>query len=197
MRKLKEFEKAYREALKNIAAFCDDLELGELTRWMLETDANPYAYLPEGWAGALETAEGFSSLLNHIHHAVYDDGDITFVTVNGEPRIVFAHQADSDFREAVLSQQEKDLEKRPIFGKLRPQEIEVLNDLKPSEFGKLYDAYQEKDLRRCFSIDAGRLGIDFATGVYNRYTCFSQNWEQECAEEIKKWANFYNKKRSK
>ena len=197
MRKLKEFEKAYREALKNIAAFCDDLELGELTRWMLETDANPYAYLPEGWAGALETAEGFSNLLNHIHHAVYDDGDITFVTVNGEPRIVFAHQADSDFREAVLSQQEKDLEKRPIFGKLRLQEIEVLNDLKPSEFGKLYDAYQEKDLRRSFSIDAGRLGIDFATGVYNRYACFSQNWVQECAEEIKKWANFYNKKRSK
>ena len=144
MRKLKEFEKAYREALKNIAAFCDDLELGELTRWMLETDANPYAYLPEGWASALETAEGFSSLLNHIHHAVYDDGDITFVTVNGEPRIVFAHQADSDFREAVLSQQEKDLEKRPIFGKLRPQEIEVLNDLKPSEFGKLYDATRRR-----------------------------------------------------
>ena len=30
MRKLKEFEKAYREALKNIAAFCDDLESGDL-----------------------------------------------------------------------------------------------------------------------------------------------------------------------
>ena len=192
MNKFKTFKKVYEEAVESIHRFIDDpSDMNELAAWLMTTDASPYSYLQEGYASMMSTAEGCDGLLATIHHAVYDDGDITFVKVDDAPRIVFAHKHDDDFRKLVLSVQEQEIEKRLIFGKTRQYEIEVLS-IKPNDFPKIYNAYQLKELQRCFSCDAGRNGIDFAVEHYKKYACFSEDWVKICADEITKWATFYN-----
>jgi hypothetical protein len=190
MSRFEKFEEAYNKAIESINRFLEpgryEPQMNELVHWMLETDANPYAYLPEEWAGSVETAEGFASLLHYIHRVLYDDGDITFVTVNDEPRIVFAHQHDEDFRDRVLTDTEKDTQRR----RGGEYKIQVL-DIDPNEFGPLYDEFQTKDLMRCFSADAGRNGVDFAVKHYKTYKAFSESWVQQCSKEIAEWSKFY------
>lgn len=193
MNKFDKFQENYDAAIKTIHSFLEGPEsMKELVKWMMETDANPYSYLPESWAGSVDSAEGFAGLLYYIHHAVEDDGDICFVKVRGEPRIVFANPYDKVFRDKVLTKQEKVIEKRPVFGEIREIEIEVL-DITPNEFGKIYNEYQVKDLKRCFSIDAARNGVEFAKQHYSDYNCWNDSWEEDCQEEIEKWKNFYGK----
>lgn len=187
MQKFEQFQKAYDQAVATIHKFLEpgqyEPQMNGLVKWMLETDANPYSFLPYGWADALESAQGFASLLHHIHHAVYDDGDIDFVKVNGEPRIVFAWQHDDKFRDYVLTNQEKEIEKRPIFGQVRPYEIEVL-DIKPNEFGPIYDAWQAEDIKRCFIMDASGHGVEWAAEHYRKYRCWNEEWMTECEDAI-------------
>ena len=139
MKQLEKFDKTHAEAMETIKQYLEPYEqepkMHLLVRWMLETDANPYGYLQEAWATSTYSSTGFASLLSVISHAVLDDGDITFVAVNGEPRIVFAHKYDDWFENAVLSTSEKALRSSGI-----DVMIEVL-DIEPNEFGALYDEY--------------------------------------------------------
>jgi hypothetical protein len=192
MTKFEIYKKVYEDAVKSIQRFIDDpSDMNEFAAWLMDTDANPYSYLEQGYADLMSTAEGCAGLLETIHHAVYDDGDITFVTVDDQPRIVFAHRFDEGFRDVVLCRQEKEIEKRLIFGKTKSYKIEVL-DIKPNDFPKIYNAYQLSELKRCFSYDAGRNGIDFAVEHYRKYACFSEDWVEICADEIAKWSKFYH-----
>ena len=176
------FQKNYDEAVETIKRFLEpyqyEPQMNGLVKWMMETDANPYAYLPHAWAGSTGSAEGFASLLHYIHHAVYDDGDITFVTVNGEPRIVFVWRHEENFRNYVLSEQEKDLEKRWSSEYV----IEVL-DIKPDEFGPLYDAYHAEQIKHWFMSDAERHNVDYALKHYQKYKLFDPAWVAEFEKE--------------
>jgi len=193
MNKFKAFKKVYEEAVESIKRFIDDpSDMNELAAWLMTTDANPYSYLQECYADRMSTAEGCDGLLAIIHHAVYDDGNITFVKVDNQPRIVFAHKHDDNFRKLVLYVQEQEIEKRLIFGKTRQYELEIL-DIKPNDFPKIYNDYQLKELQKCFSCSAGRNGIDFAVENYKKYACFSEDWVEICADEIAKWTIFYNR----
>lgn len=176
------FQKNYDDAIKSIKKFLEPTEydpsMHELVKWMMETDANPYSYLPHGWAGSLESAQSFASLLNMIHHALYDDGDITFVTVNDEPRIVFVWRHDDNFKNYVLSDTEKDIVKR--YGE-DSYDIKVL-DIKPSEFGPLYDIYHKNWLKECFISDARR-GVNWAAEHYRQYKLWDESWIEEADKE--------------
>lgn len=172
--KFEQFEKVHREALQHIEILCKNDEIGELVNWMLETDANPYAYLPEGWAGSTGSATGFADLVGHIHYCYVDDGDITFVTVNGEPRIVFADKWDDNFRNYVLSNQEG----RMVIDFDSEFDIKVL-DISPNEFGALHDAFQAKWVKKCFMSDARRQGVAAAVKHYREYKCFNDSWIEE------------------
>lgn len=105
----------------------------KLALWMLETEHNPYGYLDQGYAKYTSTAEGFEILLSMLHHALYDDGDVTFVTVNKEPKIIFWDKWDDNLKSHVLTDMQKDLESKGYN-----YEVKVL-DIKPNEFGALYD----------------------------------------------------------
>lgn len=179
------FQTVHDDALDTIEQFLnnttDSPPMNELVRWMLETDANPYGYLPHGWAGSVSTATGFQSLLHNLHHALYDDGDVTFVTVDDQPRIVFAHQYDDGFRERVLSKQEQDLEKERFDN--TPYDIKILN-IKPNEFGPLHDAYQAAWLKQCFLHDS-RCDIEHATEHYRKYQQWSESWVEEARKLYK------------
>lgn len=183
MNKFEVFQKSYDDAIaainRHLSTPSDlyDYSMVPLVQWMMETDANPYAYLPHGWAGSTTNAEMFASLLHYIHHALYDDGDITFVTVNDEPRIVFAWKHEDNFRNYVLSDTEKDVEKRSGGAQY---EIKVL-DITPGEFGPLYDQYQRNWLKECFLGDASR-DIEWAANNYRKYKCWNDQWIAEAIE---------------
>lgn len=180
--KFEAFQKNYDEAVETIKRFLEpskyEPQMNGLVKWMMETDANPYSYLPHGWAGATGSAEGFAGLLHTIHHALYDDGDITFVTVNEEPRIVFVWRHEDNFRNYVLSEQEKDLEKRWSS----EYRIEVL-DIKPDEFGPLYDAYYVKEIKHWFMDDAEVHGVEYVVKHYQKYKLFDPAWIVEFEKE--------------
>lgn len=177
------FKRNYDEAVEHIESCIhapvgdDEYEFGVLARWMLTTDVNPYCYLPENWAGATESAEQFSMLLKYLHHALFDDGDVEFVTVNGEPRIVFTHRFDDNFEDAVLSEAEKTLAKR--LGK--PATIEIL-DKSPLLFTVRYDEYHVDWLRNCFMRDAER-GVEWAAGIYRKYKQWDEAWVEDAMKE--------------
>lgn len=170
MKKFETFKKNYDEAVETINTFLEGPEsMTELTKWLMTTDANPYSYLNDAWAGMTQSAEGMASLLYCIHHAVVDDGDITFVKVNDEPRIVFAHKFDDNFRDVVLSRQEKEFKKI---------EIEVL-DIQPNDFGKVYDEYQKTRVKVWFLYDARCRGVELARQYYENYNCWDESWINE------------------
>lgn len=89
---------AWRErfegALERIEQYRNDEtpDMRLITRWLMETEANPYGFIERGYARFFENAEGFAGLLQIIHHALVDDGEICFVAVSGRPMIVFAHR---------------------------------------------------------------------------------------------------------
>lgn len=187
--KLAYFQKVHDEAVESINRFLQpyihEPQIDGLVLWMMETDANPYAYLPENWANLTGDAEGFAGLLHCIHHAVYDDGDITFVSVNGEPRIVFYHKSDEGFQEVVLSKQEQQIEKdREKYGISIRYQIEILN-IKPNEFGPLYDSFQAKNIKRCFITDAiGNGNTEAIAKHYRKYQCWNEEWVAEAETKI-------------
>lgn len=184
---LVKFEQEYNKAIQSICSYLEPTDceppMHELVRWMLDTDINPYSYLQKNMASYAQTAEGFKTLLGLIYHALYDDGDIEFVSVDGEPRIVFANRWDDNFRDIVLSQQEKNMEKRPVFGEIKPIEILAL-DIEPKDFGVLCDKYHEQGIKKCFIIDAARFGVEYAKDCYSGYKCWNDNWIKDCESEI-------------
>lgn len=182
MKKFEIFKKNYDEAIETINGFLEGPEsMTELTKWLMTTDANPYSYLDHTWAGMSQTAEGMASLLNYIHHAVVDDGDITFVEVNGEPRIVFAHPSDDYFRDVVLTSQEKQFEESRILRGMDRIDIHVL-DIKPNDFGKVYDEYHKEQVKWWFMRDAKYHSVEFAKEHYKEYNCWDEAWVEEFLE---------------
>jgi hypothetical protein len=94
MDKFEIWKNSYEHAVGKIEAYrSDDHEdMRLITEWLLTTKSNPYDYLMRWDARSFESAEQFSGLLHSISHALIDDGEITFVAVNGRPMIVFANR---------------------------------------------------------------------------------------------------------
>lgn len=141
MNRLEKFKESYDDAISSINRFIegdDSQGLAVLTKWMLETECNPYGYLPHDWAGALSYAEGFAGLLHSINHALYDDGEMCFVSVNGTPRIVFEDKYEPDFATRVLSPGEREMQQRGTA-----YNIQVL-DMSPRDFGAAHELAEAK-----------------------------------------------------
>lgn len=152
-----------------------DYEVSVLVKWMLTTEANPYSYLPEGHQSSFYSAQDFYGLISIIRHALYDDGDITFVKVNGEPRITFIWQHEDNFEDLILSEQDKRLKEMSMVG----YEVEIL-DISPAEFPDVYEEYLLNSIKKSFLWDAKRRGLDFAIHHYSKqYRCYDPAWENE------------------
>lgn len=187
------FKPSFDSAVAYIEKMCKDKDIGVFVDWLINTNANPYGFLSEKWAGWLTCAEGFESLVHHIHHAAVDDGDMELITVNGGPRIVFAHRYDSHFRNVALSSTEHQIEEQnkkyaeKHNKKFKPYEIKFL-EREINDFGKLYDEYRKKDLKRCFMWDAELHGLDFALNHYAKDfpNIFEESWIDEFNRKGKK-----------
>ncbi|NTF23516.1 hypothetical protein G6L37_34665 [Agrobacterium rubi] len=98
---VKQWRESFEDALAKIEGYRNDENesVRLLTRWLMETEANPYGYQMRGYAMLLQSAEGFAGLLQTIHHALVDDGELTFVVVSGRPMMVFAARDEIGFVE--------------------------------------------------------------------------------------------------
>lgn len=174
--------KEYVEEAKRILAL--DSETGHLCRWIFNTKDNPYSFMGEN-ASMIDTPNGFVGLCNTIHHALVDDGDITFFVLDGEPQFAFIDRHEPDFVDKVTPSFIKDMHVRleQLMGKTYIPKLIVLQDA--FEFTKLRDEYRKKDIKRCFLGDAKRFGVQFAVEHYNveRYSdVFNPMWIVECEE---------------
>ena len=183
MKRFEEFKRAYDDAIATINFYLEpgshEPQMNSLVKWMLETDANPYSFLPEQWGGALGTAEGFAGLLKFIDHALYDDGDITFVSIDGQPQIVFDHRFEDGFRERVLGEQRAQMEKK--YG--IEYAVNVL-DITPDEFVELYEAWHTDWVKSCFMRDAKRANVEWTAEHYRKYQCWDESWVDEAKRSI-------------
>lgn len=184
MSKFQEFQNSYDKAVKTIHEFLQpNHSMQKLVHWMMETDANPYGYLPEKYAGMTCSAEGFAGLLRIMHHDLYDDGDVTIVKVNDEPRITFVWKREENFRDLILSETEKQQEKIYSRHKKDKQlyQVEIL-DINPIDFGDYYDEWYRGQIKRWFLIST-EFGVEHAVEHYSKYKFFDHAWINEVEKE--------------
>ena len=180
------FDRQYSAAIAAIQSYLrdenDDVRL--LVNWLMTTNINPYGFLPEGWAGAFDDAVGFASLCNTISHALVDDGEINFVTVNGEPRISFAQRDSDRFEDAVLTTQERDLRNKGfgVRGRKMTYKIAFLDGV--AAFIEASARHEVDSLRKCFLSDARR-NLDSALEHYGKNPLFRTEWVDEAAANEK------------
>ena len=180
MDKFAKFQKAYENSLEAIHSYLNDdyEDMRLIAKWLLETQHNPYGFLPDSYAGSLDTAEGFSSLLGTIHHALVDDGDISFPVVNGEPRIRFVHRHERGVETYVLTDQELEWATEENSRFMRSEyEIEWLKNV--GEFIAAKDQYEVEQLKRYFLHEADPHNIDRVLEYYKDKPGFDMNWVNE------------------
>lgn len=114
MTKVEIWRERFEAALEKIERYRDDehADMRLITRWLMETKANPYGYLHRSDARSLDSAVDFAGLLHTIHHALVDDGEITFVAVSGRPMMVFAERDEIGHVELRLTAEREADERR-------------------------------------------------------------------------------------
>lgn len=180
MLRLKTIEENHQNALKEIQEFLNDEcpEMRAITKLLLETDVNPYGFLPNEWANGFNTSSGFASLLHMIHHALVDDGEISFPVVNGEPRIRFVSPWEDNYEQYALNETEKH------FKRERGNTYTVEQCSGVFDFIEKFEKYNSNEVKRWFITESVRFGIDFAVEHYSVYASFDPDWEFD--EEILK-----------
>ena len=58
-----------------------DQEFVSLAKFILESECNPWGFMPDGWENVNSDAQGMKSFLHNLHHALVDDGDVCFIDV--------------------------------------------------------------------------------------------------------------------
>lgn len=190
------FNSAHENAIFNIKKYLNkepheyDYEMSHIVNFMLNSDHNPYLYLQGGFEHLVQTSTGFSSLINEIKHALYDDGDIEFVTVFDQPRIIFADKNSLNFYNRILKiSEEKQLRRQ---GKDIKDVVRILpKDAK--NFAILCQQVHESNLKRCYVNDAARHSVKFANEHYSSYSCWSDEWENELSEKIREREKLFNR----
>ena len=179
------FDKSHEEAKAEISNYLNsekdyDKETVHLLTWLLNTKHNPYSiFVDETWAGSLDTSSGFAGLCSMIHHALVDDGAISFVVIkNNDPKIAFVWKNEDNIQKYVCNEHELK----------RGGDIKDIKFLKDAyEFTKAHDAYKIKWLKKCFLSDSGRvLDLESAIKYYSKYDDFDPAW----IEEAKNCSNY-------
>jgi hypothetical protein len=99
--KLEDYEKNFADAReKYLEIMKGENDAAILIKWMVENEINFYGVFHEtGYAHQTNTLEGLIGLYYTLHHALYDDGEITFVKTNYYPKILFYWKNEYNFQE--------------------------------------------------------------------------------------------------
>ena len=177
MKMFEKFDKAHEVAKDTITKYLVakkdyEQETVHLLKWLLDTKHNPYSiFVNEGWAGRMGTAEGFASLAGMIHHALVDDGDITFVQVeSADPKIAFVWKHEDDIEKHVCNKYQLE------YG-VDKNDIKFFKDA--YEFTKAHDEHKVGWLKECFLCDAEGVSLEHAIKHYKEYSYFNEDWIKE------------------
>lgn len=98
--KLEQFEENFADAkAKYLEIMKGENDAAILFKWIAENDINEWGVFHKS-ANGCDTLEGWVGMYHTLHHALYDDGDVTFVkTENQGPKIVFYSKHEQNFEE--------------------------------------------------------------------------------------------------
>lgn len=87
----------------------DEKKHVELSQWLLSTTVSPYDFMPHSWQNFKCDPFSTDALLCQIHHALVDDGDICFVSLNLENKtlrhfIMFYPSYDDSFEQECFKE---------------------------------------------------------------------------------------------
>ena len=168
MTRFEEFQENYEGAVEHIKHFLvhENKEMNHLANWLYFTRHNPYGiFCADHWASSMSSAEMFANLLSHIHHALLDDGDISFPVVNGNPRIAFVHRHDSNVEKYILTRQEQEWSSNVITW---------LDNA--FQFTEAFDENEAAQLKKHFLRDVRKHGLEFAIKHYESKPEFNNVW---------------------
>jgi hypothetical protein len=112
MSKLEQFEERFEDAKSRyLEIMKGENDAAILFKWIAENDINEWGIFHNGAHGC-ESLEGWVSMYHHLHHALYDDGDVTFVNTAWQgPKIVFYWKNEKNFEEVFYKSVGKHLKK--------------------------------------------------------------------------------------
>ena len=97
---LKKYDAQYTKARDEYLLMMEGTtEADLLFQCILNKEINPYRIFAKQYASNFSTLEGVVGMYQFVNHALYDDGDITFVKTNYGPLIVFYWKGESNFEE--------------------------------------------------------------------------------------------------
>ena len=101
--KLTQFEKNFEIAKMKYAEIMEgENDAAILFKWLAENDINEWGVF-HGNAHYSDTLEGWINMYHHLHHALYDDGDVTFVKTKFQgPKIIFYWKKENNFEEVFM-----------------------------------------------------------------------------------------------
>lgn len=178
---IEKLEKNHEEAkslILKLKSKASDKEADTLFGWILNRDINLYSlFVQEGIASGSSSIEGLAGIYYDLHHALHDDGAISFVSVYDEPKIVMLHPSDFEDEESFFDLvKEMDLKGRSR--QLQKPSYRLL-DLSVSDFITMRDDFDRNHQKRCFLMDAGRWGEEFAAKHHKDKDFFDHAWVEE------------------
>jgi hypothetical protein len=182
-----QWQKSYEETLlsienhlrENDKQLDDEKKCVMLAKWLLTTNVSGYDFMPKGYENYRSTPYEAEYLLNLIHHALVDDGEICFVTLKLENKelrnFMMFYPSDLDNFEEECYKENEEL----INGKI--ESIKRSNRI----LQKMIDAYPDKGFNLRKEINKE----DFKFEIYRDVSVFMNKVEEldkNYKEEMKK-----------
>lgn len=108
---------SFKEAISSIEEYItpqssdykDLSEFRTLSKWLLETPISGYDFMPHGYTGYRYEPYSTTGLLSLIHHALIDDGEVSFVKMNYKNEtlrvfMIFTWHNEDNFRDLCLKE---------------------------------------------------------------------------------------------
>lgn len=170
------FELKYNDAVERIKKYQENEDIGVLVNWLLATDINPYSFLEDEDAKYLDGgAEDFAHICHLFHHAHVDDGEVSYIAVDGVPKIFFRYEIDQITRIKT--------ELKKVNGEMKlvreTVQCEITHFKNFNQWIEAIEIFAYNDLKRCFMWDAKISGLKFAMEHYSKYKHYDINWSKE------------------
>lgn len=187
-----EYNQSHEEAIARIEEMTTDEKFGPFATWLVETTHSSWGFYPAGWQNSTATASGMANLLGTIHHALYDDGDISFfVCPNMTPRFGFFNRNDWTDIDPVDAMGNSDYTTLVKKGISLGDDITFLDG--PAEFIAAIEKYKLEWAERAFVRAISRNGFDFTYQYMDElYKPLAQQWLVENATKIENMTSMFN-----
>ena len=144
----------------------EDSEFGRLSLYLFTTDRRSSSIINKGYDKY--DASDFSCILHDIHHALYDDGEITFYLVDDEPRL--SCEYDFELKDCLSGDEKRSGEQ---------YNCEILNKIKIDDWIKLSEDYSVIEIKSNFLFDYQLHNNPELIKCYEKYKCFDLKWLEE------------------